>query len=52
MDTRRLLHDVADRSADWLEELPQRPVRADRSSAELAMTDVLGDDPIPAEQVI
>ena len=52
MDTRRLLHDVADRSADWIEGLAHRPVRADRSSAELAVASVLDDAPIPAEQVI
>jgi glutamate/tyrosine decarboxylase-like PLP-dependent enzyme len=52
VDTRRLLHDVADRSADWIEELPHRPVRADRSAAELSVTSVLNDAPIAAEQVI
>ena len=52
VDTRRLLHDVADRSADWIEGLAHRPVRADRTSAELTVTSVLNDAPIPAEQVI
>jgi glutamate/tyrosine decarboxylase-like PLP-dependent enzyme len=52
VDTRRLLHDVADRSADWLDELPHRAVRADRTPAEMTVTDVLGNEPIPAEQVI
>src|SRR5688500_15076256 len=52
VDTRLLLHEVADRSADWIEELAHRPVRADRSSAELAVTSVLNDAPIAAEQVI
>jgi glutamate/tyrosine decarboxylase-like PLP-dependent enzyme len=52
VDTRRLLHDVAERSADWFDELPHRPVRADRTAAEMTVTDVLGDAPLPVEQVI
>ena len=52
MDTRRLLHDVADRSADWIEQLPHRPVRADSTPAEMTVTSVLDDAPTAAEQVI
>jgi glutamate/tyrosine decarboxylase-like PLP-dependent enzyme len=52
VDTRRLLHDVADRSADWLDELPHRAVRSERTAAEFSVTDVLGDAPVPVEQVI
>jgi glutamate/tyrosine decarboxylase-like PLP-dependent enzyme len=52
MGTRALLHEVADRAADWLESLPHRPVRAELTPAELEVTGELGDDPVPVEQVI
>jgi glutamate/tyrosine decarboxylase-like PLP-dependent enzyme len=52
VDTRRLLHNVAHRAAEWIEELPDRPVRADRTAAGMSVTDVLGYAPIPVEQVI
>jgi glutamate/tyrosine decarboxylase-like PLP-dependent enzyme len=52
VDTRRLLHNVAHRAAEWIDELPDRPVRADRTAAQMSVTDVLGDAPIPVEQVI
>ena len=52
MDTRRLLHDVADRSADWLDALPDRPVGPARAPADMEVTAALGDAPLPVDQVI
>ena len=52
MDHRTLLHDVADRAADWFDELPHRPVGPQRTSADLEIADRLGDGPIPVDQVI
>ncbi len=52
MDTRALLHDVADRAADWLEALPERHVGPRTAAADMAVTDVLGAGPVPVEQVI
>ena len=52
METRSLLHDVADRAAEWLEALAHRPVRPDQSPEQVRITDALGDAPLPVEQVI
>jgi glutamate/tyrosine decarboxylase-like PLP-dependent enzyme len=52
METRSLLHDVADRAADWLDAVAERPVRPARTPAELRVTDTLTDAPVPVEQVI
>jgi glutamate/tyrosine decarboxylase-like PLP-dependent enzyme len=52
VDTRALLHEVADRAADWLEDLPHRPVRAARTPEELQVTETLTDAPLPVERVI
>jgi glutamate/tyrosine decarboxylase-like PLP-dependent enzyme len=51
-DIRPLLHEVAERASDWLDSVPHRPVRPDRGPRELAITDVLGSAPLPAEEVI
>jgi glutamate/tyrosine decarboxylase-like PLP-dependent enzyme len=52
VETRALLHEVADRAADWLDELPHRPVRPAGAPEELAIAATLGDAPLPVEQVI
>ena len=52
MDSRALLNAVAGHAADWLDDLPHRPVRPDRTPAEFSVTDTLGDAPVPVEQVI
>jgi glutamate/tyrosine decarboxylase-like PLP-dependent enzyme len=52
VDSRTLLHDVADRAADWFDELPDRPVRPERTSAQLEITGALQDGPLPATQVV
>jgi glutamate/tyrosine decarboxylase-like PLP-dependent enzyme len=52
VDTRTLLHDVADRAADWFDELPHRAVGPARTSGELTITDRLQDEPLPEERVI
>ena len=52
MDQRRLLHDVADHAADWLEELPDRPVAPERGPGMLDITAALQDGPLPAGRVI
>jgi glutamate/tyrosine decarboxylase-like PLP-dependent enzyme len=52
METRSLLHDVADRAADWLDAVAERPVRPARTPAELRVTGTLTDAPVPVEQVI
>ena len=52
METRSLLHDVADRAADWLDAVVERPVRPARTPAELRVTDTLTDAPVPVERVI
>src|SRR5262245_15370058 len=49
---RTLLHDVADHAADWLERLPERPVRPDAAPDEVRVTGVLGDAPMPVDAVI
>ena len=49
---RALLHDVADHAADWLEQLPERPVRPDRTPAEMRVTADLNDAPLPVDDVI
>jgi glutamate/tyrosine decarboxylase-like PLP-dependent enzyme len=48
VNTRALLHEVADHAADWLEALPERPVAP--VPVEIART--LGDAPLPVEEVI
>src|SRR3712207_3500669 len=52
MDTRALLHEVADRAADWLDSMPDRPVYAERGPRELDITDDLPDHSQPIEDVI
>jgi glutamate/tyrosine decarboxylase-like PLP-dependent enzyme len=52
VDQRRLLHDVADRAADWLEELPDRRVAPERGPGALEITAELQDGPLPAGRVI
>jgi aromatic-L-amino-acid decarboxylase len=52
VETRALLHDVADRAADWLDALDHRPVRPDHTPAQLDITDALGDAPLPVDDVI
>jgi glutamate/tyrosine decarboxylase-like PLP-dependent enzyme len=52
VETRALLHDVADRAADWLDALDDRPVRPDASPAELRVTGALGDAPLPVDEVV
>jgi glutamate/tyrosine decarboxylase-like PLP-dependent enzyme len=52
VDTRTLLHDVADRAADWFDALPHRAVGPARTSGELSITDRLQDEPLPEERVI
>jgi aromatic-L-amino-acid decarboxylase len=52
METRSLLHDVADRAADWLDAVVERPVRPARTPAELRVTDALTDAAVPFERVI
>ena len=52
MDSRTLLHDVADRAADWFEALPDRPVGPERPSAELEISDRLQDEPMPERRVV
>jgi aromatic-L-amino-acid decarboxylase len=52
VDNRTLLHDVADRAADWFDELPHRPVGPARTWDELQIADRLQDDPLPDGQVI
>jgi glutamate/tyrosine decarboxylase-like PLP-dependent enzyme len=52
VNTRALLHEVADRASDWLDELPHRPVRAAATPDELDVTGTLGDAPLPIDQVI
>jgi aromatic-L-amino-acid decarboxylase len=49
---RSLLHDVADHAADWVDGIGDRPVRPDRTPAELRVTDALGDAPLPVDAVI
>jgi glutamate/tyrosine decarboxylase-like PLP-dependent enzyme len=52
VDPRALLHQVADHGADWLEDLPDRPVRSERGPGELDIVDALQDAPLPVEQVV
>ena len=52
MDQRELLHHVADHAADWLEELPERPVRPERGAGEQDIVETLQDSPLPVEQVV
>jgi glutamate/tyrosine decarboxylase-like PLP-dependent enzyme len=52
VDTRSLLHDVADRASDWIDELPHRPVAPAQAPAELVITGELGDAPVPVDRVI
>ena len=52
METRALLHEVADRAADWLDAVGDRPVAPASTPAELRVTDTLGDDPVPVGEVV
>ena len=51
-DTRLLLREVAERAADWLDSLPDRPVRPDLGPRELEIADMLAANPLPAGEVI
>jgi glutamate/tyrosine decarboxylase-like PLP-dependent enzyme len=51
-DTRALMHEVADHAADWLDALPERPVRPEHTPAQMRVTDALGDGPLPVDEVI
>jgi aromatic-L-amino-acid decarboxylase len=52
VDTRTLLHDVAERAADWFDELPHRPVGPALTTDRLRLTDRLQDEPLAEAQVI
>jgi glutamate/tyrosine decarboxylase-like PLP-dependent enzyme len=52
VDQRELLHHVADHAADWLEELPERPVRPERAAGEQDIVETLQDSPLPVDQVV
>jgi len=52
VDTRPLLHDVADHAADWFEGVGERPVRPAVTPAELQLTRELGAGPVPVERVV
>ena len=52
MDTRLLLHDVADRAANWLGAVSDRPIGPARGVGELEVTRTLGAAPLPVDQVI
>jgi glutamate/tyrosine decarboxylase-like PLP-dependent enzyme len=52
VDTRLLLHDVADRAADWLDTVSERHIAPAHGPDELEVTGTLGDAPLPVEQVI
>jgi glutamate/tyrosine decarboxylase-like PLP-dependent enzyme len=52
VETRALLHDVADHAADWLEGVTERPVRPDVAPADFTLTRDLADAAVPVEQVI
>src|SRR4051794_26013522 len=51
-DTRLLLREVAERAADWLDSLPDRPVRPDLGPRELEIAGTLGANPLPSGEVI
>jgi glutamate/tyrosine decarboxylase-like PLP-dependent enzyme len=52
VETRSLLHEVADCAADWLDALPERPVRPAHTPAQMQVTESLGDGPLPVDEVI
>jgi hypothetical protein len=52
VETRSLLHDVADHAADWLEDMSERPVRPDAAPGDLTLTRDLGDAAVPVKRVI
>jgi glutamate/tyrosine decarboxylase-like PLP-dependent enzyme len=52
VETRALLREVAERAADWLDDLPHRPLRAAHRAEDFEVTGALGDAPVPVEQVI
>jgi glutamate/tyrosine decarboxylase-like PLP-dependent enzyme len=51
-DTRLLLREVAERASDWLDSLPDRPVRPDVGPRELGIAGTLGAGPLPSDEVI
>src|SRR3954452_19555340 len=51
-EVRALLHRVADEAGDWLAALPERPVRSERTPAEMAISDSLGDTGTALDEVI
>ena len=52
MNTRSLLHEVADYAGDWLDALPERPVGPAHTPAQMRITEALGDGPLPVDEVI
>jgi glutamate/tyrosine decarboxylase-like PLP-dependent enzyme len=52
VETRGLLHEVADHAADWLDSLADRPVAPAQTPEELQITATLDAAPVPVEQVI
>jgi aromatic-L-amino-acid decarboxylase len=52
VEARSLLHDVAERAADWLDDVGDRHVAAARAPGELEITRTLDDAGTPVEQVI
>jgi glutamate/tyrosine decarboxylase-like PLP-dependent enzyme len=52
VETRVLLHEVADRAADWLDAVGDRPVGPAATPAELRVTETLGDDPVHVDEVV
>ena len=50
METRSLLHEVADHAADWLDGMAERPVAP--ATLDVAVTRDLDDDPVAVEQVV
>jgi glutamate/tyrosine decarboxylase-like PLP-dependent enzyme len=51
-DVRALLHRVADDAADWLDGLPERPVRPDLGPGEMTVGSLLPDGPTAVEDVV
>jgi len=50
VETRSLLHEVADHAADWLDGMAERPVAP--ATLDVAVTRDLDDDPVAVEQVV
>jgi glutamate/tyrosine decarboxylase-like PLP-dependent enzyme len=52
VDTRALLHDVADWAADWLDTVRDRPIGPAHTVEALEVAGTLGDAPLPVGQVV